>query len=159
MEEERAHHDYWGTPQNKFDIWDKEFNFTLDPCADPRRLLKQGITNYTIDDNGLEQSWAGYRVFCNPPYSKGQLWDWVRKAYSERNRAQVIVMLLPVRTDRKAFHKYIYNICEIRFQKGRLGFVNLDTNKQHHKCKHASMLCIYRKNNQTVKPTQTRLFE
>ena len=32
-------------------------------------------------------------------------------------------MLIPARTDTKAFHEYIYGKAEIRFLKGRLHFV------------------------------------
>ena len=28
--------DDWGTPQDLFDALNKEFNFTLDPCADDK---------------------------------------------------------------------------------------------------------------------------
>lgn len=34
----------------------------------------------------------------------------------------VVVMLLPARTDTRWFHEYIYNKAEVRFIKGRLKF-------------------------------------
>lgn len=43
---------------------------------------------YTIEQDGLAQSWAGETVFCNPPYSRktktnaGQI-AWVQKCYKE----------------------------------------------------------------------------
>lgn len=143
--EDKAVHDYWGTPIELFNELDKEFNFTLDPCADRRRSLKDGIKEVNESENGLLVSWKGKRVFCNPPYSQGLMWLWVKKAYEERNLADLIVLLIPVRTDRKAFHKYIYGVCEIRFLKGRLKFYDMERNKQIPNCKHASMVCIYRK--------------
>jgi site-specific DNA-methyltransferase (adenine-specific) len=36
----------------------------------------------------------------------------------------VAVMLIPARTDTRAFHEYIYHKAEIRFVKGRLKFGN-----------------------------------
>lgn len=47
---------------------------------------------WTEEDNALEQSWAGERIYCNPPYSA--IGPWVRKAWSE-TEAEIIVMLLP----------------------------------------------------------------
>lgn len=48
---------------------------------------------YTLQDNGLEKSWAGERVWCNPPYS--DIRPWVQKAWDEWVGSQAIVMLLP----------------------------------------------------------------
>ena len=42
-----------------------------------------------------------------------------KKAYDSK---ATVVMLLPVRTDTKWFHNYIYGKAEIRFIKGRLKF-------------------------------------
>lgn len=49
--------DIWETPQEVFDELDKEFNFTLDPCAshDNAKCDKY----YTIEDDGLQQDWGG----------------------------------------------------------------------------------------------------
>lgn len=66
---------------------------------------------------------GGYRVFCNPPYGR-ELHKWVEKAYKEKDRAELIVMLIPARTDTKYFHEYIYHKAEIRFIRGRLKFGN-----------------------------------
>lgn len=48
---------------------------------------------FTRDDDGLAQSWAGERVWCNPPFS--DLRPWVVKAWQESRGCPVIVMLLP----------------------------------------------------------------
>lgn len=78
--------DDWGTPQDLFDALNKEFNFTLDPCADDNNHKCDKY--YTIEQDGLAQSWAGETVFCNPPYSRktktnaGQI-AWVEKCYKE----------------------------------------------------------------------------
>lgn len=53
-------------------------------------------------------------------------------------------MLIPARTDTKAFHRYIYNIAEIRFIKGRLHFNN-STNS----APFPSMIVIYKPDNET----------
>jgi len=64
---------------------------------------------------------GGYRVYVNPPYGR-EIEKWIRKAYEERNNADVIVLLLPARTDTRYFHKYIYGKSEVHFLKGRLHF-------------------------------------
>lgn len=77
-------------------------------------------------------------MWCNPPYSELKLW--CKKAYEERNNAEVIVMLLPVRTDTKAFHDYIYHKAELRFIRGRLRFGDSKQNAPF-----PSMVVVFRK--------------
>ena len=111
--------DEWSTPQDIFDTLDAEFQFDLDPCSthENRKCEK----HFTMEDNGLNQSWGGYKVFCNPPYS--QIGTWVEKCYREGCKDNtVVVMLIPSRTDTKYFHNYILHRSEIRFVKGRLKF-------------------------------------
>ena len=64
---------------------------------------------------------GGQRVFCNPPYGR-ELPKWVKKCYEESSRAEVVVMLIPARTDTSYFHDFIYGKAEIRFIRGRLKF-------------------------------------
>ena len=114
----------WGTPQKFFDELNKEFNFTLDPCATPETAKCKKY--YTKEDNGLTKDWGGCCVFCNPPYGK-EIKDWVKKCSEEANRTDKcvrVVMLIPARTDTKYFHEYIYNKkgVSVRFIKGRLKF-------------------------------------
>ena len=113
--------DLWSTPQDFFEQLDKEFNFNLDPCSTHENAKCE--KHFTISENGLDQSWKGYKVFCNPPYGR-ELKKWVKKCYEEsRNKETTVVMLIPARTDTTYFHDYIYNKAkEIRFIKGRLKF-------------------------------------
>lgn len=110
----------WETPQDFFDELNKEFDFTLDPCATPETAKCKKY--YTKEDDGLSKDWTGERVFCNPPYGSA-IKDWVKKCGEENT--EITVMLIPARTDTKYFHEYIYNKpnVEIRFIKGRLKFV------------------------------------
>ena len=97
----------WRTPSAVYKGLDTEFNFTLDPCPN-------GGTK------GLSQSWAGERVYCNPPYSRSfkQMAAWLEKA----KEADLAVYLLASRTGTRWFHTYGLNSDEIRFIKGRLHF-------------------------------------
>lgn len=127
----------WATPKEFFNELNKEFNFTLDPCSS--ELNHKCEKYYTIATNGLLQNWANETVYCNPPYGK-DISLWVKKCYEEHKKNKItIVMLLPVRTDTKYFHNYIYNKSEIRFLKGRLKF-----NDQKNSAPFPSMLVIYR---------------
>ena len=111
--------DEWYTPLDFYQELDNEFHFNLDPCSTDENHKCEKY--YTIADNGLNHSWAGYRVFCNPPYS--EIDKWVEKAFYEtKNPGTLVVLLIPSRTDTRYFHNYIMNRVEIRFVRGRLKF-------------------------------------
>lgn len=117
----------WCTPQKFFDKINKEFNFTLDPCATEKSAKCKNF--YTAIDDGLKQDWGGQCVFVNPPYGR-QIGLWVKKCYEESLKPNTtVVLLIPSRTDTRYFHDYILPYAEIRFIKGRLTFVDLDSEK------------------------------
>lgn len=69
--------------------------------------------------NGLEIEWKEFN-FVNPPYS--QLKKWVEKAITEHKKGKSIIMLIPARTDTKAF-KLLYEYgATFTFITGRLHF-------------------------------------
>ena len=113
--------DDWATPQDFFDELNREFNFTLDPCATSENA--KCAQYYTVAENGLKQDWQGEVVFCNPPYGR-EIKLWVQKCYEESQKpSATVVMLIPARTDTKYFHDFIYNKArDIRFVRGRLRF-------------------------------------
>lgn len=58
---------------------------------------------------------GGKRVFCNPPYGR-ELPKWIKKAHDEAEKGALVVMLIPARTDTRAFHHedgkwFIYGTC------------------------------------------------
>ena len=53
--------DNWATPQDFFDDLNREFGFTLDPCADS--LNHKCPKYYTRKQNGLAQDWGGGACF------------------------------------------------------------------------------------------------
>ena len=110
----------WETPKELFDELDKEFHFTLDPCSSD--LNAKCKKHFTIENDGLKQTWKNEVVFCNPPYGR-EISKWVKKSYDEwKNNNATVVMLIPARTDTKYFHSYIYHNAELRFLKGRVKF-------------------------------------
>lgn len=130
----------WCTPQEFFNELDSEFHFTLDAAA--TAVSAKCRRYFTQEDDGLQKSWQGERVFCNPPYGT-ELSKWVKKAYEESlNPGTLIVMLIPARTDTKYFHEYIYGKAEIRFIKGRLKFTDEEGNR-YSSVPFPSMLVIF----------------
>ena len=73
----------WATPKDLFEKLNKEFNFTLDPCATKENAKCDKY--YTIEDDGLIQDWSKDVVFMNPPYGR-QIKHWIRKAYEESEK-------------------------------------------------------------------------
>ena len=114
--------DEWTTPKAFFDKLNKIFgDFTLDPCSDGTNNLTP--FHFTPVQNGLEQDWQGHTVFMNPPYSRSELKNWIRKAYEEgQKKGTTVVALIPARTDTKYWHEYVMKARHILFVKGRIKF-------------------------------------
>jgi len=130
---QRGQYNY-GTPIELYTSLNKEFNFDLDPCADPDRILCR--SNYIRD--GLQKEWIG-NIFVNPPFK--DCGKWVEKAYESSVSGAVVVCLLPARTDTAWFHKYVLPHGEIRWIRGRIRYVNAKYNAPF-----SSMIVIFRSN-------------
>ena len=130
----------WETPQDLFNELNKEFHFTLDPCA-TRKNAKCG-QYLTKRHDGLKVSWSDYssRIFMNPPYGR-EIGKWIKKAWEESQKGALVVCLLPARTDTKWFHDYCIR-GEIRFLRGRLYFT--DQNGKNGRAPFPSMIVIFR---------------
>lgn len=90
----------------------------LDPCADPGHRVPAHM-HYTAQENGLLRPWRG-RVYLNPPYGD-ILPAWITKALYAP--IEELIMLLPARTDTKAFQLVFAQCPAICFIAGRLHFV------------------------------------
>ena len=116
------HSDNWATPPAFYAELNKEFNFDFDPCP-----LNHNVTLW----DGLEVEW-GKSTFCNPPYSRILKPLFVKKAVSEAKKGKTVVLLLPVSTSTALFHDWIKpNAKEIRFVRGRLPFIGVNTKGQY----------------------------
>ena len=127
------HSNDWKTPDYIYDPLNEEFDFDFDPCP------------FHSDFDGLEIEW-GERNFINPPYSRKLKEAFIRKAYGESKKGKLCVMLLPVSTSTKIFHEIIYPHANIRFLKGRVKFIGVNTKgeKVSTKCgMHDSMIVIF----------------
>ena len=112
--------DDWETPQSLFDQLDEEFHFTLDAASNDQNAKCEH--HYTVENSGLEHSWEGETVFCNPPYGRN-IGDWIRKASQEASKPDTLVVLLvPARTDTRWFQNHILHRAEVRFLPGRLKY-------------------------------------
>lgn len=115
----------WRTPKSFFDKLNDRFGpFTLDAAASDGNALCDSY--FTEQTDGLLRDWSG-SVFCNPPYDRN-LGNWLEHAYSQRNRCDVIVMLVPARTDTGYWCEWVYGHAdEILFVEGRLSFSDIKT--------------------------------
>lgn len=78
----RACAEVWGRP-------------TLDAAA--ARWNAKASRYFTKRENGLKQSWGGLGsvVWCNPPYSRGNLAKWMAKARAESRLGATVICLVP----------------------------------------------------------------
>ena len=113
----------WRTPKWLFKELEKEFGkFDLDPATDEDNPLSTPCY-FTKKEDGLKQRWFG-KVFLNPPYGR-EIGKWIKKAYEETKvygNADLVVCLIPSRTDTGWWHDYVMKADEIRFIRGRLKF-------------------------------------
>ncbi len=122
--------DEWKTPKATFDELHDEFHFEIDLAASVHN--HQCNHWWSKCDDALAQPWhvCFSRGWLNPPYSRGLCAKFIAKAAEERRKGFLTVMLLPARTDTRAFHEHIYDASiwephegiEIRLLPGRLKF-------------------------------------
>lgn len=86
-------------PLDFADFSERHGPFTLDVAAAPHNAKCDRY--FTRQQNGLEQTWSGERVWCNPPYS--DLGPWIRKAWEEWTSTLGITMLLPANRTEQSF--------------------------------------------------------
>jgi hypothetical protein len=102
----------WTTPRAIFDSLMREYGFTLDGASGTgNALLPQALTG---DD--ILVSWAGERVFCNPP------WKRIAEFVELAAFADLAVLLVPARVNARWFHRALELGAEVRFFLGRPSF-------------------------------------
>ena len=86
--------DYWRSPDQVWQYWNRRYNFTLDAAASDINHLTPDY--YTEENSGLENEWfdAGHkRVWINPPYSN--ILPWIEKSIKEREKGCITLACLP----------------------------------------------------------------
>lgn len=110
----------WRTPDALYAALDQEFAFTIDAAADDGNAKCDRFFDREAD--AIAQTWAGERVFINPPYGR-ELRVWVEKAALEaRENGALVAMVLPARTGNRWFHQHCLPHAEVRFIRGRLNY-------------------------------------
>jgi site-specific DNA-methyltransferase (adenine-specific) len=113
--------DDWATPRDLFNVLNENHRFDLDVAASSTNALCTEWFGLDHPDearrDGLKADWYGH-VWCNPPYGR-VIKDWVLKASQHHD---LVVMLLPARTDTRWFHELVLPNADVKFIKGRLKF-------------------------------------
>ena len=108
----------WETPPDLFEGLDREFHFTLDPCATPANAKCSRY--FTEADDGLAQDWGTETVFMNPPYGR-EVYVWTAKAKAAAVAGALVVGLLPASTDLAWWHDDVVAAgAEVRYIRGRV---------------------------------------
>lgn len=132
--------DCFGTPDFEFNKLHLEFNFTIDVATDGTNSKLPRF--FTETQDGLAQSWAGERVFCNPPYSKGKTVPWIYKAHEEVTNGDCVlaVLLIPgSRCEQAWFQDIVRPFHDHRHVRGRIKFIGGASQGLK-----PSMICIFR---------------
>ena len=109
-----------------FDPLNDRFHFTIDVAASSHNTKCPRY--YDVDQDGLAQSWAGERVWCNPPHSN--LEAWVVKAWDQWEwesggvAPEIIVMLVPAnRTEQGWWQRWVEPSLRARHANFRVEFL------------------------------------
>jgi site-specific DNA-methyltransferase (adenine-specific) len=152
--------DDWGTPQELFDELNHEFGFSLDACARlsntkcrmfiaPHQdaLTQEDGAWFSIASTGIDKSanfWVCPTIWMNPPYGHGMN-QWLLRAWREAQHGCVVVCLVFACTDTIWWDECVWNLAhEVRFIKGRVRFIDPETNKASAAAPKGSAVVIYR---------------
>lgn len=102
-----------------------------DDWATPKYIYEQAMAKGMHDPcplhsetDGLTSEW-GRDNFVNPPYS--QLKAWIEKSIEEHKKGKGVTLLIPARTDTRAFKLLFGYGAKITFISGRLRFNEANT--------------------------------
>lgn len=129
------------TSPEVFDPLHGRFRFTIDAAALPRNAKLERF--WTPEEDALRQSWAGERVWCNPPYSNIEPWvekahgEWLLSARPQWEGPELIVMLVPAnRTEQGWWQRQVEPYLRerrtgfrVEFLPGRLRFIAFDADQ------------------------------
>ena len=150
----------WRTDPRVFRALDKEFNFNLDVCAsDANHLCEYYLTK---ENDALRKNWSHYadplgndHAFCNPPYSRGMIKEFMLKAIEQKKHYVTTVFLVPATLDAKWLP--LDHVSEIRIiTGGRLSFLHPVENKKINGSTKGSMIVIFRP---SINPLNIKLID
>jgi phage N-6-adenine-methyltransferase len=115
-----------GTTPEMFAVLNTRFRFTIDVAAAAHNARCERFFDRHSD--GLAQSWAGERVWCNPPYSS--IRPWVEKAWAETSCPLAVLLLPANRTEQRWWQDHIEphrdrpgSVLRVEFLPGRIRFI------------------------------------
>ena len=114
------------TPPSLFKKLNDIYDFALDVAASDENHLCDWYFTQECSALSDEASWHHCKdregVYCNPPYSRGNIDRFIKKGYEESLKGAVVVMLLPSDTSTRYFHNYCMKASEIIFLYPRVKF-------------------------------------
>lgn len=111
--------DNWITPRW---VFEKLGQFDLDPCAHTEQPWDTAYIMISLPGDGLAYPWHG-RVWCNPPYSRGNPEKWVGRLADHGDGTA----LLNICANAKWFHRVVWNRASaVLIPEGRIDFCKPD---------------------------------
>jgi site-specific DNA-methyltransferase (adenine-specific) len=108
----------WQTPDWLFNQLHLTYNFKLDAAASDQNAKCEQY--YTVDTDGLKQSWERW-TFCNPPFS--HIKQWVKKAVVEQEQGKYSVVVAPMLGMTAGWYKEVRQYCKTIVLSPRVAFV------------------------------------
>ena len=104
----------WRTPRWVLDWALPRWRLEIDAAASPTNAVLPRYWTREID--ALRQDWSGQRIWCNPPYNRAALEEFVGRGWD----ADVAVYLVPVKSDQVWWRRYVSGRAEIWWILGRV---------------------------------------
>jgi hypothetical protein len=129
----------WLTPPHVIEGLGGADSFDLDPCGFDGSPIRTARRVYSLPVDGLALPWEG-RVWLNPPYSTGEIDDWLDRLADHGNG----VALIFARTETECFHRHVWGRASgLLFLAGRLHFHYPDGSRAKANAGAPSVLCAY----------------
>lgn len=117
----------------------------LDPCWHPECSVqaRHHISLHKGGD-GLRDEWTGRLVFLNPPFSQSIRWLERADEMWGAGKVEIVVALVPARTDGRFFHHRISKVCDVGFLPGRMHFDRGEAERDKgNRAPFSMMVCIW----------------
>lgn len=129
----------WLTPPPVIEALGGWESFDLDPCGFKGSPIRTARRSICLPDDGMAAAWDG-RVWLNPPYSTGEIEDWLRRL-GDHGQGTALIF---ARTETEAFHRQIWSRASgLLFLEGRLHFHYPDGARAKANAGAPSVLCAY----------------
>jgi hypothetical protein len=100
-------------------------------CVDPT-ISFDYLKNESMLHDGLQQMRCG-NVWCNPPYSRGNVDQFVDKAILEKDNVGNMLFLVNSATDTEWYHKLLQSSSAVCLWRGRMKFWKIIDDKAYEK--------------------------